>query len=113
MMAASSAARAQYAPALECYEAALDETLLADDEAFLLCRGAPSSAPVDCFLRGEDELALDDTDVLALCRCTTSTDPIDCALYGDDETDLDTSQILATCSARIVMRLYDDCLPRQ
>jgi hypothetical protein len=102
----------QYSPALACYETALDETLLSDDGAFLLCGGAASTAPVECFLAARDELTFSDSENIDLCRCATSADPVACASYALDTTTLDNPQVIATCNARTVERLYLDCTPR-
>jgi hypothetical protein len=108
----NAATPAQYSPALTCYQRASTETLLSDDDAFILCGGAASNGPIDCYERAQDELTLGDPESMALCRCAESTEPVDCVNEARDETTLDTSRILAICSARVVLRLYDDCSPQ-
>ncbi len=113
VLLSAGAAPAQYAPALVCFERADQETTLSNDDAYLLCQGAGSAAPVDCFLRAKNELVLGDAQRIALCRCATTTEPVECASQAKRRTTLSDDRILGTCAARSAARLADDCSPRQ
>lgn len=51
----------------ECLEAALDRTVLTQADAFRLCAGSPTDAPVTCFSWGHERLGIEDANLITLC----------------------------------------------
>ncbi|MDI1429402.1 hypothetical protein [Polyangium sorediatum] len=97
-------------PALGCYERARDRTLLAQNDAYLLCIGATSDAPIACYERASAGLLLS-AQAIELCRCAESLAPIACYERATQETTLTQPAILALCSATAMQRLYPNCTP--
>lgn len=97
--------------ALACFQKARDQTLLGQGNAFLLCRGAVSTAPADCYERGEDETGLTRRELFDLCRCARSTEPVTCFERAERETFLETRQIIQLCSPIVTLNLWPSCFP--
>ncbi|HVK70632.1 MAG TPA: hypothetical protein VM694_39530 [Polyangium sp.] len=97
-------------PALGCYERARDRTLLAQNDAYLLCLGATSDAPIACYERASAGLLLS-AQAIELCRCAESLAPIECYERAVRQTALMQPDILALCSATAMQRLYPNCTP--
>lgn len=97
-------------PALGCYEQALDRTMLTQHDAYRLCLGAMSYAPIDCYERATAGLVLS-VQAIELCRCTDSLAPIECYERATRQTGLTQPDIIALCSATSMNRLYPNCAP--
>ncbi|MDC3961059.1 hypothetical protein [Polyangium jinanense] len=97
-------------PALGCYQRARERTLLTQYDAYLLCAGATSDAPIACYERASAALLLS-AQALALCRCAESVAPIECYERASRETTLTQPEIVALCSAASMQRLYPNCTP--
>lgn len=97
-------------PALGCYERAMDRTLLTQHDAYRLCMGATSDAPIACYERASAGLLLS-VQAIDLCRCTDSLAPIQCYERAVRQTGLTQPDIIALCSAISMQRLYPNCMP--
>ncbi|MDI1447772.1 hypothetical protein [Polyangium sp. 6x1] len=97
-------------PALGCYERARERTLLSQNDAYLLCLGATSDAPIACYERASAGLLLS-VQAIELCRCADSLAPIACYERAARQTTLTQPAILALCSATAMQRLYPNCTP--
>lgn len=97
-------------PALGCYERARDRTLLTQHDAYLLCAGALSDAPIACFERASAGLLLS-VQAIELCRGADSTAPIDCYERAVRETGLTQPAIIGLCRAAALPRSQPDSAP--
>ncbi|MDI3284406.1 hypothetical protein QHF83_13980 [Polyangium sp. 15x6] len=97
-------------PALGCYQRARDRTMLTQHDAYLLCTGATSDAPIACYERAAAGLMLS-SQAIVLCRCAESLAPIECYERAAQETTLTQPDIVALCSAASMQRLYPNCAP--
>lgn len=97
-------------PALGCYQRARARTMLTQHDAYLLCAGATSDAPIACYERASAGLLLS-VQAIELCRCADSTAPIECYERASQETTLTQPDIVALCSATAMQRLYPNCTP--
>jgi hypothetical protein len=109
---AQETARAEQ-PALQCYEHARKRTLLADGPAFLLCRGARSTAPAQCYDAGRKETGLTNRQLFELCRCASSSAPVRCFERAHRETFLLDERIVALCSPIVTENLSVNCEPAE
>jgi hypothetical protein len=66
---------AQNAGSPACVEEATDETSLTDQQAFQLCRGSTSSAPLACYRAGTANLSLSDFELVRLCAAVVPYPP--------------------------------------
>lgn len=97
-------------PALGCYQDARSRTMLSQYDAYLLCRGAASAAPVACYERATQSAVLT-YQALALCRCAADAGPIECFERAQSSTLLGQNEIIELCSATVNQRVYQDCTP--
>lgn len=114
--AQSAETAAPWAPAdpeqnLDCYLEAKDAAFITDYEAFSLCWGAVSVAPVRCFALARKKTSLTDFDIINLCRCAVSTAPVACYERADAETFLTDFEMVTLCSATNTRRLLPNCYP--
>ncbi|MDI1481317.1 hypothetical protein [Polyangium sp. y55x31] len=97
-------------PALGCYQRARDRTMLTQHDAYLLCAGAMSDAPIACYERASAGLLLS-VQAIELCRCAESLAPIECYERAVQGTTLTQPDIIGLCSATAMQRLYPNCTP--
>jgi hypothetical protein len=98
-------------PELECLELARDRTVLDENEQALLCRGAPSRAPVDCYRKASDDTPLSDDEAITLCRCADSTEPVACFQEASERLPAEQREAIRLCSAIGARKLSPDCQP--
>jgi hypothetical protein len=97
--------------ALSCFQRARDQTLLGEGNAFLLCRGASSTAPAECYERADDQTHLSRRELFDLCRCARSTEPVNCFQRAERDTFLENRQIIQLCSPIVTLNLWPSCTP--
>lgn len=97
--------------ALDCFERARDQLRLSDGNAFLLCRGAHSTAPAECYAQGDDRTFLSSAQLFDLCRCARSAESIDCYERAQRETFLPERKLIALCSPVVTLDLLPSCAP--
>jgi hypothetical protein len=83
--------------ALSCINNATGFGLLTQQDAYRLCLGATSQAPLDCYRQAVRSL-VDENTALKLCRCAVSTDRVSCFQQAQSTTGLATDQILDICT---------------
>jgi hypothetical protein len=64
-----------------CIQAALERTLLTENQAARLCNGSVSAAPVACFELGTAQTALADQDLVDLCTVVVIAPPSSVVTY--------------------------------
>lgn len=107
----SAAAQENQTAALQCYDSARKQTLLADGPAHLLCRGANSTGPAQCYDSGRKETSLTNRQLFELCRCSDSTAPVRCFERASKETFLLDERLVQLCGAIVTNNLYSNCAP--
>lgn len=97
--------------AIDCYEAAREDTPLNETQAKKLCAGSSSAQPVRCFRGAREDAQLSDFPAIGLCRCARGLQPVTCYVEGDRDTDLTQQALVKMCSARAVRDLDAACRP--
>jgi len=59
-----------------CVNAALDRTMVTEQQAVRLCRGSPTKRPVACFEAGRHQTLLGTQDLVDLCAPVVRVSPI-------------------------------------
>ncbi len=97
--------------ALECLNRARSETFLGEGDAYLLCSGAESAAPLACYQEADTATFLPERLMFNLCRCAASTDPVRCFDRVQQDTFLEDREIVQLCSAINRRHLWPNCYP--
>jgi hypothetical protein len=109
LFASLALAGAAYAQPVECYQRAVDGTLLLDSDALRLCQGASAQAPLSCYQKAKNETLLPDDQAITLCRCADSTAPVECYNKARSSTLTDENTLIQLCAPSVQNSLGTDC----